>query len=90
MQADAGNAMSMEGGEPLAQSIAGWIATARRRLRPMLFTFAGLGGIIGPWLVGVVSDLGGSIQIGFSLNLIFGLLTAASALVLMRRTKARG
>ena len=55
----------------------------------LLFTFAGLGGIVGPWLVGVASDLGG-IQFGFGLNLAFGLLTAGAALVLMRRTAARG
>ena len=54
----------------------------------LLFTFAGLGGIIGPWLVGMVSDLGG-IQLGFSVNLIFGLLTAAAAFVLIRIPTAR-
>jgi FHS family glucose/mannose:H+ symporter-like MFS transporter len=49
----------------------------------LLFTFAGFGGIIGPWLVGIASDLGG-IKIGFSLNLVFGLLTAASAFALLQ------
>ena len=48
----------------------------------LLFTFAGFGGILGPWLVGLASDLGG-IKFGFSLNLVFGLLTAASAFVLL-------
>jgi fucose permease len=50
----------------------------------LLFTFAGLGGIAGPWLVGVASDLAG-IEFGFGLNLAFSLLTAASALVLLRQ-----
>jgi len=48
----------------------------------LLFTFAGFGGIIGPWLVGIASDLVG-LKIGFGMNLGFGLLTAASALVLL-------
>ncbi len=49
----------------------------------LLFTFAGLGGVVGPWLVGIVSDLGG-IRFGFGLNLVFGLLTAATALALLQ------
>jgi FHS family glucose/mannose:H+ symporter-like MFS transporter len=49
----------------------------------LLFTFAGLGGVLGPWLIGIASDLGG-IKFGFSLNLAFGLLTAAAALVLLQ------
>jgi len=53
----------------------------------VLFTFGGLGGIVGPWLVGIASDLGG-ISFGFSLNLVFGILTAALALILLR-LKAR-
>jgi fucose permease len=49
----------------------------------LLFTFAGFGGIIGPWLVGIASDFAG-LKFGFGLNLAFGLLTAASALVLLQ------
>jgi MFS transporter, FHS family, glucose/mannose:H+ symporter len=49
----------------------------------LLFTFAGLGGVVGPWLIGIASDLGG-IKFGFSLNLAFGLLTATAALVLLQ------
>jgi fucose permease len=49
----------------------------------LLFTFAGLGGLLGPWLVGLASNWGG-ISLGFGLNLVFGLLTAISALILMR------
>jgi fucose permease len=56
----------------------------------LLFTFAGLGGMIGPWSLGVASDLLGSIGAGFSLNLIFGLLTALAAFVLLRRNKIPG
>lgn len=49
----------------------------------LLFTFAGLGGILGPWLVGIVSQLGG-LRLGFGLNLGFGLLTALMAFALLR------
>ena len=50
----------------------------------LLFTFAGLGGMIGPWLVGIASDLSGELTFGFGLNLVFGLLTAACAVVLLQ------
>jgi fucose permease len=49
----------------------------------LLFTFAGFGGLFGPWLIGVASDLGG-IKFGFSLNLVYCLLTAAAAFILLR------
>ena len=49
----------------------------------ILFTFAGIGGLIGPWVVGIASDLGG-LQFGFGLNVIFGMLTSFAAFVLIR------
>ncbi len=49
----------------------------------LLFTFAGLGGMLGPWLVGIFSELGG-LRMGFALNLGFGLLTALCAFALLR------
>jgi FHS family glucose/mannose:H+ symporter-like MFS transporter len=49
----------------------------------LLFTFAGLGGILGPWLVGIASDMLG-LKIGFAVNLLFGLMTAGAILVLLR------
>ena len=52
----------------------------------LLFTFAGLGGILGPWLVGIFSDLGG-LKFGFGLNMIFGMLTACTAFILLRLSK---
>ena len=52
----------------------------------MLFTFAGLGGVIGPWLVGIASDIGG-IKFGFSLNLAYGLLTAFAVIMLIQVNK---
>jgi fucose permease len=36
----------------------------------LLFTFAGIGGMLGPWIVGIFSDWMG-IQMGFGMILIF-------------------
>ncbi|MFZ1396989.1 MAG: MFS transporter, partial [Candidatus Promineifilaceae bacterium] len=49
----------------------------------VLFTFAGLGGIFGPWLVGVVSNSLG-LSIGFSLILGLSLTTAVIVTILLR------
>lgn len=45
----------------------------------LLFAFGGLGGALGPWLIGLVSDEIG-IQVGFGLNLLYTLLVLASVL----------
>ena len=52
----------------------------------VLFTFAGVGGLVGPWLVGWGSDLWG-LRTGFSINLLLGALLAASLAVLNKGTK---
>jgi fucose permease len=49
----------------------------------VLFTFAGLGGVLGPWLIGLASDLFG-LQTGFSINLIIVALMVGSVFVLMK------
>jgi fucose permease len=49
----------------------------------MLFTCAGLGGLVGPWIIGWASDAFG-LQTGFSVNLLFALLMTAAILVLMK------
>jgi fucose permease len=67
----------------ITASLSGTLKGSMNSILGLLFTFAGLGGIIGPWLVGLASDLGG-IRFGFSLNLAFGLLTAALAYLLLR------
>jgi MFS transporter, FHS family, glucose/mannose:H+ symporter len=54
----------------------------------LLFAFCGLGGALGPWLVGVVSDLAG-IQAGFAVNLGSTVLMVAIALVLVRGQAVR-
>ncbi len=52
----------------------------------LLFTFAGLGGMLGPWLVGLASDYLG-IDRGFWLNLGFALVTVVSAIVLLQLSR---
>ena len=49
----------------------------------VLFTFAGIGGLVGPWLVGWGSDLLG-LQFGFGINLVLAILLLGSILILMR------
>lgn len=53
----------------------------------ILFAFAGIGGILGPWAVGFVADRTG-IQWGFSLILIFAVLTLLSVFNLKRSATA--
>lgn len=52
----------------------------------LLFTFAGVGGMFGPWLVGLASDAVG-INLGFGMNLLFSGLMAISIFILMERTR---
>ncbi len=49
----------------------------------VLFTFAGMGALLGPWLVGWVGDLFG-LQIGFGVNFLLSALTLASTFVLLK------
>ncbi len=49
----------------------------------MLFTCAGVGGVFGPWLIGLTSDAFG-LHIGFAANLLFALLMTASIFILMK------
>jgi MFS transporter, FHS family, glucose/mannose:H+ symporter len=49
----------------------------------LLFAFCGIGGALGPWLIGLISDLAG-IQAGFAVNLVSTVGMAAIALVLVR------
>ena len=50
----------------------------------VLFTFAGLGGVIGPWFIAWGSDLFG-LQMGFSLNIMFMMILIISVTILMKR-----
>jgi fucose permease len=49
----------------------------------VLFTFAGLGGLIGPWLIGLTSDWLG-LQFGFAVNFLLAALLMLSIIVLLR------
>jgi fucose permease len=52
----------------------------------VLFAFGGLGGALGPWLIGLAGDVAG-IELGFALNLVYcGLMLVA--LVVLRRGDA--
>lgn len=51
----------------------------------VLFTFAGLGGLLGPWLIGLGSDLLG-LQAGFSLNVLFTAILLISVAILLKRS----
>jgi len=50
----------------------------------VLFTFAGLGGVIGPWVTAWGSDLFG-LQAGFSLNIVFMMILVISVAILTKR-----
>ena len=49
----------------------------------VLFACAGIGGMIGPWIIGLTSDSFG-LRVGFSVNLIFAILMTTAILVLMK------
>jgi MFS transporter, FHS family, glucose/mannose:H+ symporter len=51
-----------------------------------LFTFAGLGGVIGPWLIGWASTTF-DLQTGFALNAVFSFLFTLSMIHLMKGTQ---
>lgn len=53
----------------------------------ILFAFSGVGGAVGPWTVGIVSDWAG-IELGIASTLAFGLL-AIAALVFLNSSRGR-
>ncbi|MEI7848516.1 MAG: MFS transporter [Chloroflexota bacterium] len=67
----------------ITADISGTLKENMNTILGLLFTFASFGGMLGPWLVGVAGDLGG-IKFGFSMNLVFGLLTVASTILLIQ------
>jgi FHS family glucose/mannose:H+ symporter-like MFS transporter len=54
-------------------------------IRGLLFTFAGVGGMLGPWLIGLVSDWMG-LTWGFSVLLVFCAVMWGSLVILKRQT----
>jgi FHS family glucose/mannose:H+ symporter-like MFS transporter len=55
----------------------------RNTILGVLYTFAGLGGVIGPWLIGWVSDLRG-LRTGFSMNVLFIVIMLVSLIILVK------
>jgi fucose permease len=55
----------------------------------LLFTFAGVGGILGPWLIGLASDSVG-LSLGFGVNLIYCILLLIAILFLIKETSHDG
>jgi len=55
----------------------------------VLFTFAGVGGMLGPWLIGIASDWLG-IKLGFGVSLIYSILMTLAVIVLMLQDKKGG
>ncbi len=49
----------------------------------VLFTFAGLGGVLGPWLIGWASDIAG-LQMGFSINVLFMAAMLVAVIILVK------
>ena len=52
----------------------------------LLFTFAGVGGMLGPWLIGLVGDALG-LSLEFGINLFYCGLLLVIMLVLIKETK---
>ena len=55
----------------------------------LLFTFAGVGGMLGPWLIGLAGDALG-LDLGFGINLVYCVLFIAVILVLIKETRHDG
>ncbi|GER79603.1 MAG: hypothetical protein JETCAE02_25810 [Anaerolineaceae bacterium] len=60
------------------------LAENRNTVLGILFTFAGLGGLAGPWLIGLGGDLFG-LQTGFAFNAVFMLGLSASIVILQKK-----
>jgi MFS transporter, FHS family, glucose/mannose:H+ symporter len=55
----------------------------------LLFTFAGVGGKLGPWLIGLASDSVG-LTLGLGVNLIYCILLMVAILFLIKETDHDG
>jgi fucose permease len=53
----------------------------------VLFTFGGLGGALGPWLIGIAADLIG-LELAFALSIVFCVVTLTALLALRRMARA--
>jgi fucose permease len=51
----------------------------------LLFTFAGVGGMFGPWLIGLVGDVMG-LNVGFGVNLLYCGVLLVIMMILIKET----
>jgi fucose permease len=63
-----------------------WYGGQARRIGGFLFALASLGGSAGPWLVGSVSKISGSLRVGFLVPLLSALLMLCIVITLRRHT----
>jgi len=65
-----------------------WYGARAKKIGGVLFAVASLGGSAGPWLVGSVSQLTGSLRIGLLVPLLCALIMIGLVLTLRRQTTA--
>ena len=68
--------------------LARWYGASAKKIGGVLFALASLGGSVGPWLVGSVSQFSASLRIGLLVPLFSALIMIGLVLLLGRRTAA--
>jgi FHS family glucose/mannose:H+ symporter-like MFS transporter len=68
--------------------LARWYGARAKKIGGVLFALASLGGSVGPWLVGSVSQFSASLRIGLLVPLFSALIMIGLVLLLGRRTAA--
>ena len=68
--------------------LARWYGARAKKIGGVLFALASLGGSVGPWLVGSVSQLSGSLRIGLVMPLLCAMVMIGIVLLLRRQTSA--
>jgi MFS family permease len=65
-----------------------WYGARARKIGGVLFALASLGGSVGPWLVGSVSQFSSSLRIGLLVPLLSAVIMIGLVLLLRRQTAA--
>jgi fucose permease len=65
-----------------------WYGARAKKIGGVLFALASLGGSIGPWLVGAVSQFSGSLRIGLLVPLVSALIMIGLVQLLRKQTTA--
>jgi fucose permease len=68
--------------------LARWYGPRAKKVGGILFAVASLGGSVGPWLVGSVSQFSGSLRIGLLVPLLSAVIMVGLVLSLRRQTTA--